>query len=112
MSKVIQRRHFLELLNKSNTSRRKQLIDVATAEEIKALIEGLYNILHGKVKISNTEFKKLKRYKNHIRRIIDKRKSLKYKKTVFKQHGGMLSVALPLLVSALAPTIAKLIRRR
>lgn len=111
MSKVIKRRDFLELLNRSKSQRRRKLIDVASADEIKALIEGLYNILHGKVKISNSEFKKLKRYKNQIREIVDRRKSLKYKKTVFKQRGGMLSVALPLLISALTPTIAKLIRR-
>ena len=111
MSKVLARRDYLELLNKSNSKRRQLLIDDATVDELKALIEGLYNIIHGKIKISRKEFNNLKRYKNSIRRIVDKRRSLQYKKKVIKQQGGMLSVALPLLVSALAPTITSLLRK-
>lgn len=111
MSKAIQRRDFLDLLNKSNNKRRRLLIDDATADEIKALIEGLYNIIHGKVQISRSDFRKLKRYKRSIRRIVDKRRSIKYKKKLFKQEGGMLSVALPLLLSALGPTISRLLKK-
>ena len=111
MSKALKRRDFLDLLHKSKHRRRQILIDDATAEEIKALIEGLYNIIHGKIKINKSDFKKLKRYKRNIRQIVDKRRSIKYKKKIFKQQGGMLSVALPLLVSALAPTITRLLKK-
>ena len=114
-SKVVQRREFLKLLGSSaQTKHRNALIDIATSDEICALIEACHNLLRNKkVKISKKDKDKLKRYKNHIRAIANKRKgSLNNKRLILKQHGGFLPVALPLILSSLTGLAGSLLRNR
>ena len=114
MSKVTQRRDFLNLLGTRVKKRRDSLIDIATADEIQAIIEALHNLLQGHVEIPEEEFEKLKKYRKHIREIADKKQKggIKKKKKILKQHGGLLPIALPLILSSVSGLVSSLFNKR
>ena len=102
MSKVVKRRDFLQLLANSKNKRRQTLLEIATSDEIKAIIELLYNILHGSIKLSTKDLQKLRKYKKLIREITEKKKNVKQVKGLLKQKGGfLLPLAIPLVLAAL-----------
>lgn len=98
---ILKRANFLSLMSSPNKKRRDVLIDTASKNEIHALIESLYNISNGNVKLSPSELKRAKRYKNHIRKILNKKTKAISKKKLLKQTGGWIAAVIPLILGAL-----------
>ena len=97
---------FLHLLARSSAKRPKLLLKRATKEELASLFEICLNILRGNLPLSRLMHKKLKRERITLRKLADKKISLKQKKKVNNQKGGFLgtiaSIALPLLAQILS----------
>lgn len=97
---------FLHMLSRTkSTRRRKALIKQATRDELATLFEICFNILRGNLPLKSHMKKKLKRERHTLRTLADKKISLKHKKKVANQKGGLLgtvaSIALPLIASLL-----------
>ena len=91
---------FLHLLGRSSAKLRNFLLKQATKEELASLFEICLNILRGNLPLSPHMHNKLKRERNTLRKLADKKISLKQKKKVINQKGFLgtiASIALPLL---------------
>ena len=104
MSKALEKSEpYIRLLARSSAKRRKLLLNQATREELKSLCEICLNILKGNISLDDKNFRRLKRNRNTIKALANKRISLKIKKGIVNQKGGFLgtvaSIALPLLAS-------------
>ena len=102
MSKRLKaQQHFLHLLAHSKLQRRKHLLKLATKEELASLFEICLNILKGRLKLNDQNYKTLQRHKHLIRTLGNKKVPLKHKKKLVNQKGGFLgtlaAIALPLL---------------
>lgn len=93
----------LKYLAYYNKASGKSIINSAEPELVNCFSDICYNILNGKVTLSQTERNKLAKYKSQIRKIANKRTTQKTKKTLI-QKGGFLSALLgPLLGSIIVP---------
>lgn len=103
MGEALKRKDYLSLLSKSKSKKRRDaLINLATSQEILAIVECILNILQGNVKIPAGQFKKLKRHKNILRDLVRRKTSIKKKRSILKQKGGsILPMLLPLALNTL-----------
>lgn len=86
------------------------LLQNANKSEMSSLSEICLNILAGNVPVN---VKKLRKYKNCIRKVACRKASLKSKKKLLvKQSGGFLPLVIPALVSALAGMAGRAIGNR
>lgn len=95
--------HFLHVLKNTKCKTfRKLLIQNCDEKVIQTLAEIVHNILHGNIKIDSINSKKLKKYKNHLRKLhskILKKKLPKQRRRIFSnQDGGFWT---PLIAAAL-----------
>ena len=94
----------LKFLQKGKPKIRKAIIEESGPDIIKVLCECAQNTINGNVKLSQAHFKKLKRYKQQLRLLADKKASVKRKKKAL-QTGGFLGS----LLTAVLPTLAGLV---
>ena len=109
MSSRVQRNlPLLEMLYKATPGVRRVIVCGSSTDFIDALCEIALNVLRGNIPLTDKQYAQLKKKKNIIRLIADKKvKHLRKKKTI-NQSGGFL---LPLLGAAI-PFITSLITRR
>ena len=93
----------LKLLHKAKTSLRKAIISKGHDELIRCICKCTLNILHDHAPISQKHKNQLSRHKMCLRKLVDRKISLKQKKVI--QNGGLLGA----LLSAVIPTVASLI---
>lgn len=110
MQRLIDQEPFLRLLARSSPKRRKFLLKQATKEELTALFEICMNIRKNKINLSHNQLKKLKKHKALIRKLADKKVSLKRKKTLINQKGGAIGTVIGAVSSLVLPLLAKLIK--
>ena len=109
--KALKKRDFLTLLAQSKTPKRRALLaEWANKSEIDSLSEIVYNTLRGNIKLNKRLFKKLKRCKNHLRELANKKNSITKKRKIIKQNGGFLSVLIPTALSLLTSVVPKIIK--
>ena len=112
MGHALKTKEFLTVLSNSKTKRRRDtLIDIATKSEILAILEIVLNLLQGHIRIPPKQLAKLKHHQNHLRQIIRKGQSLKKRKNLLKQKGGILSAILPLALSTLSSIIPAIFQK-
>ena len=100
---ILKRKDYLSLLSKSKSKKRRDaLIDLADKNEIQALAEIFLNTIRGNVPLTNAQLKRLEKYKKVLRKLSEKQCSVKKKKKILKQQGGLLPFLLPLAFSALS----------
>ena len=95
-------------LTKGDPSVRKAILRGADKELLRCISECALNILNGNVPLKPAERKALKKHKNKLRRIVDKKTSLKKKQKIV-QSGGFLPLLLGPLLSVIAPLAGKAI---
>ena len=102
------KRNMLVLRALAMMPKRQRLASLATCPNglILALCELVDNILHGTVRLSQTERERLHRYRRILRELADRKISVKQKRHRLVQKGG--AVFLPLLLGAL-PSIISLV---
>lgn len=102
MSEIQKYLPLLRLIAGATPYKRKKLLLAADDNFLKILIECCYNTLEGNVQLSEQKIKKLKKYKNDIRKIAKATKSVKGKRKILVQSGGaFLPIILPSIISAL-----------
>lgn len=90
----------LKRLHKSKLSSRAKLIREAPDHTIHSLCECAYNVLKGNVPITTKQYKTLKPYHKHLRKLINKSVSQKSKRKTL-QSGGFLGALLKPIASLL-----------
>ena len=88
------------------------IIRRAKPELINKIVECVLNILNGKVKITDSDFQKLKPYKNLFRKLLEKKIKISNKKKLIIQRGGFLQIILPAIISAVGTIISSLISNK
>jgi len=97
----------LKRLVKGNNKKRKKILQDADPELLKCISEIALNTINSNVPLTDSQYKKLSRYKNILRELASKNVSLKKKKhKLVKQAGGCI---LPLLIPIIGSVIANLI---
>lgn len=84
---------------------RKAIIEAADKDLILCLCECALNVLKGNVTLTNAQLKKLKQYKQHLRKLIEKKLALKKKKEVIQKGGFLPALLAPLAASVIAPLL-------
>ena len=93
----------LQMLNRTkNTKLRKAILECADADLISALCECAHNILRGTVRLTPREKVRLRKYKDKLRLIANRRLSISRRRREIQQHGGGF---LPALLAPLATTV-------
>ena len=91
------------MLNRTkNTKLRKAILEFADADLISALCECAHNILRETVRLTPREKVRLRKYKDKLRLIANRRLSISRRRREIQQHGGGF---LPALLAPLATTV-------
>ena len=93
----------LKLLHKAKPSLRKAILTKASHELIRCICDCALNVLHRNIAITPHCKRKLSRHKASLRKLTDKKVSLNTKRKILQ--GGFL----PLILSALAPLVGKIL---
>ena len=94
----------LHLLHKAKPSLRKAIIANGNEELIRCICDCALNILKGNAPISQQDKRRLGRHKQNLRKLTNRRFSLKKKRKVL-QSGGFLSS----ILTAILPVIGSLL---
>ena len=90
------------MLNRTkNTQLRKAILEYTDADLISALCECAHNILRGTVRLTPREKVRLRKHKNKLRLIANKRLSITKRRRAIQRNGGFL----PALLAPLATTV-------
>ena len=100
----------LQMLNRTNNTKlRKATLEYAHADLISALCECAHNIIRGTVRLTPGEKVRLRKYKNKLRLIANRRLSIARKRREIQQTGGFLPALLaPLAATVFLPLLSQL----
>src|SRR5215813_13203524 len=103
---------FLTILSSTKSKKlKRQLVDSATSAQLNSLCEVCFNLLQGRLEVSDKKLQKLKKYKNHIRKLAaSKKQTLKSKRQIL-QTGGFLPLLASLIPSVIG-LVSTLIKRK
>ena len=107
---MVQHQHFLKFFSKLSPANRKKLISTLLTPQVNALSEVCQNLLKRRLQCTQAQLKKLKPSKTVIRSLSLKGLALYKKKRLLqsKRGGALLSVLLPLAVSAISGLLGNL----
>lgn len=109
MSKyVIKHLPVLKELATTSSKKRRMILEDASLELIKSIVECIENVLKGNVTLKKKCVDKLKRYKTILRKIFNSGKKLEQKKKIIVQNGGGF---LPALLVPLITVLAERLMR-
>ena len=113
MSKRLERNYkTLKLLHKCKTKgERTKILKLADKDLIACLCECAHNLLKGNVKLTKKRKDDLKRHKNCLRELVDKRKGLETKRNILIQKGGLLPALLAPIISLAGGLVGELVGR-
>ena len=108
MSQRIQNHiHHLEVLSRGKPKLQRALIQGADREFMLCLCECVDNVIKGNVPLSSSQIDKLKSKRHLLRKLCNRRLSLKKKKAALLQRGSGLGLLAGLLIKPLLPLIVK-----
>ena len=87
------------------------LTDWATKRDIDTISEIALNTLKGNIKLSPTQFKKLKRHKKWLRHLASKKLGTNKKKEIVKQYGGFLPGLALAVATEIIPSLFKAVKK-
>ena len=91
----------LKRIMRMKPAKQKAYLKSCENKVINCFSECARNILKGKVKLKQSQFTRLKRYRKNVHKLADRRTSLKVKRQVVNQKGGFVSSLLIPAISAL-----------
>lgn len=94
--------NFLKKLKESPPKERCDAISNCSGDQLKVLLEIVKNLLKGNIPITKIQKTKLQKYRKQLRKLSDSRTSMKKKKRLFTQKGGII----PLLPLLLGPALS------
>lgn len=96
---------FLRKLVQSNLRQRKKLIKTAKTSNLNAISEIALNLKNGNLPVHPKFRQKLKKFRNSVLKVANKKFSVNKKKQILLQNGGVL----PLLASPFLATLAPIV---
>ena len=105
----------LILLANSTPAAAKKIIKNSNRDVLKAISEICLNILNGFVPLTHAQKKKLKRYRNPMRELTEKKTKVTARRRLLQRGGFLgtiLSVGLPLLIKGLGSLISHIKQKR
>lgn len=102
---------FIRQLAKASSKERKTILKNASIKNLKDLSEICLNLLQGKLKINHISKNKLRRHRQKIETLANKKVSLVKKKRFINQKGNagfllpLASIALPLVANLISKNI-------
>ena len=109
-ARVKRQAHTLKLLAKSKPHICKAIIKGSDNDLVKCLSECAYNVLRGNVAITKTQKTKLTKYKQKLRKVADKKTSLKQKRKLVQTGGFLTALLVPLLSAVIAPLAGEAVK--
>ena len=107
MKNLKKNHYFLHMMAKATPAQKRALLRTATKSQINALCEICLNILAGHLPLN---IKRLKKYKNTIRKLAKRSVGIHKKKALLvNQSGGFLPALAPVILSALAGLVGRVI---
>lgn len=88
MASVKKHLPLLQLVQKAKPKLRKSVLSNCELDFIKTIVECIYNTLNGNCELSDSEKKKLQRFKSILRKILSTKGGLCNKRKVICQNGG------------------------
>lgn len=98
MDNIIKNFTFLKLITISNKKSLHALIKSAKYDQLYSIFEIMHNLLIGNVNLEQNEINILKKYKILIRKLANKKNSIKEKKNVLLQKYNMLKTILTFIL--------------
>lgn len=89
-------------------SRKKALLDSIGPREMRGISEVSKNFLRRNIPVKPGVVRKMRKYKNMMHNLADRRVPILTKKRALGQHGGFLSSLLPIIAPLAAPLLGKL----
>ena len=84
------------------------MLTAVDSDIIKIISEACFNTLRGNMSISQSQFKRLKKYKQTIRTLARKNVALREKRGILvRQSGGFLPLLLPILASSVGGLLSQ-----
>lgn len=96
----------LDVLSKTTKAQRDALINTATNDQLQCICDCAINILNENIPLTDTQYKKLKRFQKHIRYIANSDDNIDNKKLII-QKGGFLPILLTPILTAAASLLAE-----
>ena len=90
----------LKLLQKAPPSLQKAILSKANDELIRCICDVSHNVLRGTAEISTPHKKRLTKHKEALRKLVDRKISLKRKRKIIQKGGflgALLSAAIPVI---------------
>lgn len=109
MKRLVENKHILHVLSKSNSKLRKAILNNSDADLIRTICEICLNTLRGNTQISKTHRNELKKYKTTIRSLGTSKLPLAARRNILVQKGGFLPLLLRTLLSGV---IGKLLKKK
>ena len=100
----------LKALAKAHPHVCQVILKGADKDLLKCLSECAYNILRGNVKLKPAEKARLTKYKQKLRKVADKKTSLKQKQKLVQTGGFLPALLAPLLTSVIAPLAGEAVK--
>ena len=98
---------YLRVLAKGTHKQRQGVIQGANKELITCLCECALNVLNGNISLKPADKRRLKKYKQNLRSLADRKLSTQKKKKTLNQKGGFLGALLTPILSALGGLLFK-----
>ena len=92
----------LNTLAHCSPKQRQLILKTADKGLVDAICECVVNLIRGNVKLSSSQKKTFAKHKRHLRKLADRKTSLKSRKNIIVQRGGFF---LPLLSRLIGPVI-------
>lgn len=99
----------LEKLGKAKPKKRAQMLKECDPEVVRLILEAIFNILKGNIKLTDQHYKKLSPYKRTLLFLAKKKKSLDAKPAHLKKGGAAI---LPLLLPTVITLVSSLLNSK
>ena len=108
-SRVKRQAHVLQTLAKAHPHVCRSILRGADKDLLQCLSECALNVLKGNVKLTSTEKAKLTKYRQKLRKVSDKKVSLKQKQKIVQTGGFVPALLAPVVKAVVAPLLGKAI---
>lgn len=81
---------FISLYGSTNTKQSKDLIRIATVDQLNTIFEIIFNTLEGYPKLNPSEIKYLKKYKKLFETLVNKQETVAKRKEVILKHNKLI----------------------
>lgn len=85
-------RTYLQFLSLCDESQRSAIIKTSTSDQLKAIMEIIYNLLHGTIPLARRYKIILSRYKDTIRKLTERQLAVGKRKTLLKKLQSVIPI--------------------